>query len=586
MEGSTTTKKELLISTLATLPITDIKVRDDFNPRDNAVKASIEQLAKSIGKRGLLQPLVVTPNDDGFYLVDGHRRLLACRELGFADVPVSIRSQSDETEQLIDAVTANIQRENLTIIEEARAFQRLREQGKPVKQIAAELGVSQKLVSARLAILLLPPMALRLVESGDLQPGHLPTLIEMAKVHPNLATGMSTVIVDKQVPPSEFAADPFRRVAQGHVPELDVWIVGANPPVVQVSSVAKDLDELDRARLKEIGELRGTATPHAVSIDLQAGVAFGCVYAPPRESDDAWGIKYAVCDRAWMVQAVKDSIGTVVEQDRVRFADTAEPTAPAGESSGEAPVDTAEQAKEQAKEERKAEAQARLVAHAVNLNLGAELFTALADVKLSREIALLLAHLVIASDAPTLFMAGVRFCDPKLSQEVAPKNGGVPKIVFSLPEKSEQQGEHVMEFIRRGDTGEQVIGRLLQVLGMAGLADQTAVAQSNRQYPPTCAKSAARPVADLLGSKLPVPIRERLDEADRKAAEFKAEQAERHAEALARQAADDAREDASVAAILACEDPAQQKELALAHLDEWGDHDDRIVDLIDEPVEE
>jgi hypothetical protein len=305
------------------------------------------------------------------------------------------------------------------------------------------------------------------------------------------------------------------------------------------------------------------------------------VYVPP-ESPNAWGRKWAVCDPDWMVEAVKQSILELVSLRRQQ-SNAPEPGDATAENDGteSTPVSTEEAKKEEARKERRAEMEARLVSHRVNLNLGAELFTGLAQVELTYDLAVTLAELVIADDADALFLAGMRFCDPKIGKELdPPKNGGPAKLAYSFPEHGAQRAEYLMEFIKRADNGEQVIGRLLQVLGMAALADQTAVAQSNRQYAPTQAKKVATLVGDRLGAKLPVPIRERLDAEAKKAEEVAAQRAEwvaqRDAENKARQEA----EDASLRAILEHDDKTEQAKLAGAHIVKYGDPDGALQDYV------
>jgi hypothetical protein len=437
-------------------------------------------------------------------------------------VPVTVREPSEEVEQLLDAVTANLQRQDLSIVEEARAFQRMRQQGKPIKQIAAELGVSQKLVSQRIGMLVLPAYVLNLIGDAGIAPGHIPTLVEMAKVSPNLATGMATVIVEKDISASKFAASPFKQVAQGHVPELDIWIVGRNATIA-LSSVRERLNDEDNANLMEIAKLRGSDKPNAVNIDLQPGIAYGCVYCPP-ESSDPWDAKWAICDADWLVGAVRASIHTVLEQARelARAAGHPEADAPA-------PAVSEQEAGEAKREERQAELKQRLVANAVNQNLGAELFSAVDSLALDRELALRLARMVIRDDARALFLAGMRFCLPQFVKEVESKNGPA-KLAYELPDRDEQ-AKLVWQFIERGDSGETVIARLMQVLGMAGLADDTAVSQSNRPGVPQIARLHADYIAGLVGPKLPAPIRERLDEQAAREAEWEAKLAATKAEA-------------------------------------------------------
>src|SRR4051812_21332336 len=112
------------------LALDQIKTRDGFNPRADFDDKEHEALVKSIRARGLLQPLVVTPNDNGYYLVGGERRLRALIEASFTTPPVVIRHEGrisevyDETEQLVDAITENPVRANLTPVEEAPAPER------------------------------------------------------------------------------------------------------------------------------------------------------------------------------------------------------------------------------------------------------------------------------------------------------------------------------------------------------------------------------------------------------------------------------------------------------------------------------
>lgn len=563
--------KEFPISTLASIPLADIEVRDDFNPRDNAVKAQIESLTKSIGHRGLLQPLVVTPNDSGYYLVDGHRRFLACRELGFVDVPVTIREVSDEVEQLIDAVTANVQREDLSIVEEAKAFARMREQGKPVKQIASELGVSQKLVSARLALLSLPPAVLIQLEKGELQPGHVPALVDLAKLSPQLAGEVARITAPLAIAPAQFAANPLARITSGYGPVSGVWVIG-HQGVVEIASVKADLAEIDLARLKEIGELSACSPPHAIAIDVDGGVEFGAVYATPAQ-DDQWNVKYATTDRNWVVDAVQQAIVALVEKRRKNPVTSA--VAPATTTND--PPLSEEKQKEANREARKAEFAERLKAHSLNLNLGAELFTELAEVSLRKDVALAMTRLVLGAEARSVYLAGMRFCDPKVASEVPGKDGKLGKIVYDVPDR-EKQDLCLIEFIERGETGEQVLGRLLQVLAMAALCDQTSVAPSSRPGRPIVASRETDFLASLLGSRLPVPIRERLDAQAAAAAARQKAQADEDA-------AYDTAHDESMKLVLACDDPASQREMALDHIDEFGDPDG-LLDHIVADVEE
>jgi ParB/RepB/Spo0J family partition protein len=124
-----------------------------LNPRGQLTPADIGQLAESIlahaAHGGILQPLLITP--DGT-VVAGHRRLAAARRVGLADVPVIVRALSP-IEQLEIQLTENLQRSDLSPIEEGRAYNRLIEAGSSLARIARAVGVPASRVRERLTLL-------------------------------------------------------------------------------------------------------------------------------------------------------------------------------------------------------------------------------------------------------------------------------------------------------------------------------------------------------------------------------------------------------------------------------------------------
>src|SRR4051794_24213962 len=288
------------------LALDQIKTREGFNPRADFDDAEHNALVKSIKARGLLQPLVVTPNDSGYYLVGGERRLRALIEAGFTSAPVVIRHEGaigeayDQTEQLIDAITENTVRADLTPVEEAQAFARLKAGGRSVRQIAAELAVTEKLVRERLKLLELPAFVQVAISTGQLTTGYAPTLVEIAKVSQNLACGLTTRIIERQITASAFAANPLAGCSTA-MPDLDIWFTHG-----YVDARTNELDYspwpwTDKAKdaLRETAQLSGSSY---LSVDLDeqdvaAGVQYGAIYKP--EGDD-FPQTYAICDRAWL----------------------------------------------------------------------------------------------------------------------------------------------------------------------------------------------------------------------------------------------------------------------------------------------
>lgn len=148
------------------LAISDI-VLSGHNVREDV--GNTEELADSIRNHGLLQPLVVTQEPDGRYvLLCGHRRLAACRSIGFDPVPVVVRdvAPADRFELM---VVENVQRRNLSPLEAGRAFRRIIESTKITRfELAKRLGVSAPFVGDRLNLLELPNEIQRRVHRGDL----------------------------------------------------------------------------------------------------------------------------------------------------------------------------------------------------------------------------------------------------------------------------------------------------------------------------------------------------------------------------------------------------------------------------------
>ena len=139
-----------------------------LNPRGELSAADVDDLVASIlahtEQGGILQPLLVTP--DGT-VVAGHRRLAAARRAGLADVPVLVR-QLTATEQLQLQLVENLQRADLTPIQEGRAYQHLVDTGASLASIARAVGVSASRVRERLALLDLDASVQEQVHRGEL----------------------------------------------------------------------------------------------------------------------------------------------------------------------------------------------------------------------------------------------------------------------------------------------------------------------------------------------------------------------------------------------------------------------------------
>jgi ParB family chromosome partitioning protein len=142
-------------------------------PRRHFEAEAVSGLAESIREQGLIQPVVVRPRDAGGYeLIAGERRWRAAREAGVETLPAVIRTAGDR-DALLLAVVENVARENLSPVEEARAYAVLLDEfALSLAEVAARVGRSKPAVSNRVRLLELPQDVLGMVERGQLSEGH------------------------------------------------------------------------------------------------------------------------------------------------------------------------------------------------------------------------------------------------------------------------------------------------------------------------------------------------------------------------------------------------------------------------------
>lgn len=167
------------------------KIRPNpFQPRREFEEGPLRDLADSIRQYGILQPLVVSrmevEKEDGglaveYELIAGERRLRASKLAGLREVPALIRVGDDPMMKLEIAIIENLQRENLNVVERARAFFRLQEEfGFSHTQIGKKVGKSREYVSNTLRILTLPQEILDGLSEGKLSEGHTRPLMMLS----------------------------------------------------------------------------------------------------------------------------------------------------------------------------------------------------------------------------------------------------------------------------------------------------------------------------------------------------------------------------------------------------------------------
>jgi ParB family chromosome partitioning protein len=176
---------------LVELPIQDIRP-NPFQPRQDVNPAALEELVSSIKQAGLLQPIVVrkaAAGNGAYELIAGERRLRACQQLGWERIP-AVQREADDRTLLTLALIENLQRDDLSPVDEARGYERLIAEFSLAQQdVADAVGRDRSTVANALRLLKLPEAVLQMLHAGHLSVGHARALLglEDARTVANLA---------------------------------------------------------------------------------------------------------------------------------------------------------------------------------------------------------------------------------------------------------------------------------------------------------------------------------------------------------------------------------------------------------------
>lgn len=153
-----------------------------FQPRRHFDEQALNELADSIRINGVLQPIIVKKVSNGYLLVAGERRCKATKIAGFSTVPAIIRDYNNQYLAEL-ALLENIQREDLTIVEEAEAYQNaIQSLNLTHLELAQKIGKSRSYVSNALGILTLPTEVLNEINQGNISMGHARSLSKLKDV--------------------------------------------------------------------------------------------------------------------------------------------------------------------------------------------------------------------------------------------------------------------------------------------------------------------------------------------------------------------------------------------------------------------
>ncbi len=167
------------ISSVANIPIASLKISGE-QPRRNFSEQTLQELARSIESKGVLQPILAeAAGQNEYVIVAGERRYRAAKIAGLKEIPVLIRSFSD-LEKTEIALVENLQREDLTPVEEAQGYQTLIDAGKLTQEeVARRVGKNRSTVANSLRLLKLPGFILEALDQLRLSAGHARALLSL-----------------------------------------------------------------------------------------------------------------------------------------------------------------------------------------------------------------------------------------------------------------------------------------------------------------------------------------------------------------------------------------------------------------------
>lgn len=158
--------------------------KNPYQPRKKFDDEKIDELAQSIKEHGVLQPIIVTKIKDGigYYIVAGERRFKACSKLGLKTIPAIVRD-IDRKVMAEVALLENLQRENLTVVEEANAYKMLiDEYGLTQQEVADRIGKSRSHITNVLRVLNLPEIVQNMLNDNEIDFGHAKILAGINEV--------------------------------------------------------------------------------------------------------------------------------------------------------------------------------------------------------------------------------------------------------------------------------------------------------------------------------------------------------------------------------------------------------------------
>lgn len=218
--------------------IKDIVAKAD-QPRRKFEQESLQELADSLKEHGVLQPLLVRKHGKRYEIVAGERRWRAAEMIGIEKVPVLVK-EIDDIEAAEISLIENLQREDLSLIEEARAYRQMIERyGYTQELLSKKLGKSRTHVTNTMRIMNLPEEVLAMIDAGKVSAGHARALLSMGSVDQQIAVanqiveqGLSVRAVEEKARQKKTGTRTVKKVEIIDLPDIDASDLAKRRPEI------------------------------------------------------------------------------------------------------------------------------------------------------------------------------------------------------------------------------------------------------------------------------------------------------------------------------------------------------------------
>jgi ParB/RepB/Spo0J family partition protein len=506
---------------LLTIDIATIDIAAGENPRGSIDADGLQPLADSIARHGVLQPIIVRPGGQGdmpYTLVAGERRLTAAGIAGLTEIPAVVRDLNGDAGAV--ALVENLQREQLSPIEEARAFKRAFDEGMTLAQLAEVISVSHDTVKERVALLQLPATVQSKIDTRELTLSAAKALQRFAPLGDAVVAKAAELLDDELEPLAvrDLETDPanvFSQVLEAldeRAPfavefrkDAIIYLEGRRGSITWPDGVDAAALEAKAAQLPEQdAETYKSPRWNALRVttaDLDAARAYGCLLELDGSRGRGWRADGPwVTDPAWLYDRLNEKLDKAIKAwERTVKSRATKKAKAAGVEVGKGD-DPAKLLREQRARENAEKRAAQLAARERNVSLRIALTRELHAPTVTVDGLRAIGELLLTYAGEDLGRRGWRFVDERAETVTTKKSGDISKIAYVRT-----GSELLHEAFAKASTVEEMYGVLIRALVATRFAETDAAIASDRG-------SHVRGLSDYRPNKALVDAIERLAE--------------------------------------------------------------------------